>query len=121
MTCSHYQSVLSLPQGEEKDGDAEGDDSDEDDGFFVPHGYLSNDEGDCSDSGEFIPGPNDDVSTLPRTIPIRLICLILALRDEEEKAVGKSLGGRVCSEMSASGGEDHWLHLAPCGSGEVFQ
>lgn len=24
-------------------------DDDEDDGFFVPHGYLSNDEGDLSD------------------------------------------------------------------------
>lgn len=49
-------------QGEEKEGEPEGEDSDEeDDGFFVPHGYLSNDEGDCSDSGEGIPGPDDDV------------------------------------------------------------
>lgn len=49
-----------LPQGDEKDGDA-AEDSDEDDGFFVPHGYLSNDEGDCSDSGEFMTDPNEDV------------------------------------------------------------
>lgn len=56
--------MCTLFQGEDKDKDGErdGEDSDEDDGFFVPHGYLSNDEGDCSDSGEFIPGPEEDVS-----------------------------------------------------------
>lgn len=53
--------VSYLSQGEEKEGEAEGEDSDEDDGFFVPHGYLSNDEGDCSDSGDPIPGPGEDV------------------------------------------------------------
>lgn len=52
-----------LSQGEEKEVEAEGEDSDEeDDGFFVPHGYLSNDEGDCSDSEQLIPGPGEDVS-----------------------------------------------------------
>lgn len=53
-------------QGEEKEGEPDGgeDSDEEDDGFFVPHGYLSNDEGDCSDSGEGIPGPDDDVSIL---------------------------------------------------------
>ena len=34
-----------LLQGEEESGE----DSDEDDGFFVPHGYLSEDEGENSD------------------------------------------------------------------------
>ena len=29
----------------EDDDDEVGDDEDEDDGFFVPHGYLSEDEG----------------------------------------------------------------------------
>lgn len=43
-------------QGEEKEAEkeagGEGEEEDEDDGFFVPHGYLSNDEGDHSDSEE---------------------------------------------------------------------
>ena len=36
------------PQGEEESGE-EAEDEDED-GFFVPHGYLSEDEGEKSDS-----------------------------------------------------------------------
>ncbi len=35
-----------LPQGEE--GGDSGDDEEEEDGFFVPHGYLSDSEGDHS-------------------------------------------------------------------------
>lgn len=43
----------------------EGEEEDDDDGFFVPHGYLSNDEGDNSD-GEGGLGVEDsnDVSDL---------------------------------------------------------
>lgn len=38
---------------------AEGEEEDDDDGFFVPHGYLSNDEGDCSDTeGGLTPDSN---------------------------------------------------------------
>lgn len=36
--------MLSSPFFEDDD-DEVGDDEDEDDGFFVPHGYLSEDEG----------------------------------------------------------------------------
>lgn len=47
---------------DEKEGEGEGEDSDEDDGFFVPHGYLSNDEGDCDEGDGYIPAPGEDVS-----------------------------------------------------------
>ena len=39
---THYERTFSLF---EDDDDDVGEDEDEDDGFFVPHGYLSEDEG----------------------------------------------------------------------------
>lgn len=41
----------SLSHSEGEDDDEVGDDEDEDDGFFVPHGYLSEDEGVTEVSG----------------------------------------------------------------------
>ena len=49
----------------------EGEDSDDEDGFFVPHGYLSNDEGDCSDTGEAL---SDDVSITSCTPTLISLC-----------------------------------------------
>lgn len=47
----------------------EGEDEDDDDGFFVPHGYLSNDEGDQSDiEGDLGLDPNVD----PKDVRCRL-------------------------------------------------
>jgi len=43
--------------------DNKDEEDEEDDGFFVPHGYLSNDEGDLSD-GEIEMGFPEDVSLL---------------------------------------------------------
>ncbi|XP_077129179.1 chromatin assembly factor 1 subunit A isoform X1 [Ranitomeya variabilis] len=40
---------LSHSEGDEDDDDAKEDDDEDDDGFFVPHGYLSEDEGGVSD------------------------------------------------------------------------
>lgn len=37
-TVNHFQE-------DEEEGGEDDDDDDDDDGFFVPHGYLSNDEG----------------------------------------------------------------------------
>lgn len=46
-----------------KDEDDEvGDDEDEDDGFFVPHGYLSEDEGVTEVSGVGVKGRLDRLS-----------------------------------------------------------
>ena len=45
MACDYHDVCLYL-QGEEKDVEEE---DDEDDGFFVPHGYLSDDEQGGSD------------------------------------------------------------------------
>lgn len=46
-TCEHAFSSFF-----EDDDDEVGDDEDEDDGFFVPHGYLSEDEGVTEVSGQ---------------------------------------------------------------------
>ncbi len=43
---THTHTHTHTHQGEEEDS---GDDPEEDDGFFVPHGYLSDDEGQQSD------------------------------------------------------------------------
>ena len=38
-----------MTQDEEEPAAAEGEDDEDDDGFFVPHGYLSEGEGDVSE------------------------------------------------------------------------
>lgn len=38
-----------MTQGEEEPATIEGEDEEDDDGFFVPHGYLSEGEGDVSE------------------------------------------------------------------------
>jgi len=48
-------------QEDEEAGEADGEDDDDDDGFFVPHGYLSDDEG----------APEEEVGRQLR----RLLCL----------------------------------------------
>lgn len=60
LSSMSFRSMMSLQQGEDKEAEGDPEDSDSDDGFFVPHGYLSNDEGDCDDS-DFIPAPGEDV------------------------------------------------------------
>ena len=50
--------MLQLSQGE--DGGESGEDEDEEDGFFVPHGYLSDSEGDHS-GDEGMQGQDDQV------------------------------------------------------------
>ena len=40
----------------------DGEEEEDDDGFFVPHGYLSNDEGDHSDTEDGLVYPNADSS-----------------------------------------------------------
>jgi hypothetical protein len=44
------ESVSSASEGEESGGEESGGEEGEEDGFFVPHGYLSEDEGERSES-----------------------------------------------------------------------
>ena len=54
ITCLYFQIyvtilyVLNLLMSQGEDGGESGDDEEEEDGFFVPHGYLSDSEGDHS-------------------------------------------------------------------------
>ncbi len=57
-------SVLVVFQKEDEEGEAADSDDEEDDGFFVPHGYLSDDEG-CEEDEE-------DVSTATTPSPVSL-------------------------------------------------
>lgn len=93
---------ISDSEGEEK-GEGEGEDSDdEDDGFFVPHGYLSNDEGVCSDSGEFL---DEDGET------------------ERSKQLAKAKAweadfARKCQRLEPKLTGCHWLSVAQCSGKE---
>lgn len=99
-------------QGEEKDGDAEGEDSDEDDGFFVPHGYLSNDEGDSSDCGEFITDPNEDVRSCHHQITTNQLMFVFS----DLRAKGES-SWRKPGRQSLLGSVNPWRQRSLVASG----
>ena len=61
------QSTCYISQGE-NEGEGGGDDEDDNDGFFVPHGYLSDDEGvdeEMEEESELNTGVADEVLLFP--------------------------------------------------------